>query len=56
MFVFQVKAPRSDIQKRKVVKLKKILMECLLEKNILETPSLHVSVKKPANQYLRFGK
>merc|ERR1712179_391339 len=36
--------------KRNIRKLKKILMECLLEKNILET---QFEVRKPTTQFLR---
>ena len=53
---FQVKMPMLEKQKRKVGKLKKILMDCLLQKNILESPDKRPIIKKPVTQFLRFGK
>ena len=42
--------------RRNMGKLKRILMECLLEKNILETRGGAVGSRKPATQFLRFGR
>jgi len=50
-------AKRSKITniKRNVSKLKRILMECLMEKNILEMRGKEME-KKPTTQFLRFGR
>ena len=50
-----MRRPTSHVkQKRNIERLKLILRQCLLEKNILETRNM--KVKKPANQFLRFGR
>ena len=42
--------------KRNMGKLKRILMDCLLEKNILEPRGGAGGSRKPATQFLRFGR